>query len=98
MTEWYWKPCSADQALIIEEGTGRNVAVVYTSEDAVSIVAARNLSAALAKREESLLAVIGRLEGQAKWCEVYGHRDLGRANEFAQRLLLAQLEEIQRLR
>lgn len=44
---WYARKSSGDQGLIIEEDTGRNVAVTYDEKDAPLIAAAPELLTAL---------------------------------------------------
>lgn len=43
MTTWYTAKTGGDQGLIVEEGTGRNVAVAYDKKDAPLLAAAPDL-------------------------------------------------------
>ena len=60
-SQWYEAKTGNHQGLIIEEGTGRNVAVTYDKSDSAIIAAAPDLLAAL----ESLM-------DDADVCEVAG--------------------------
>ena len=51
---WYSKPTSADQALIISEGDGADIAVVYDKANGPLLAAAPAMLAALKDTEEML--------------------------------------------
>jgi hypothetical protein len=54
MTTWYEAKTGNHQGLVIEEATGRNVAVAYDKADAPLIAAAPKLLAALKRCAEAL--------------------------------------------
>ena len=51
---WYAKETSGGQALVIDEDTGRNVAVAYSAEDAPLLASAPLLLEALLEVDEAL--------------------------------------------
>lgn len=65
---WYVASRSSGQGLVIEEGTGRYVAVAYEADDAPLIAAAPEMATALADlvRGATGAAVIARNEANAR--------------------------------
>ena len=67
---WYEANMSGDQGLVIEDATGRSVAVTYDKEDAALVAAAPELL-------NALLAVKARVYGEFDHPALMAHGPLG---------------------
>lgn len=70
--DWYTASTSGDQGLVIEESTGRNVAVTYRASDAPLVAAAPAMLAALQAAWAMLPAIDPRSPNMATYDKMRG--------------------------